>query len=42
MNQSIGQKFPDIELLDQDGQLVKLSQVIAKFPFILSFYPGYW
>ena len=34
MNQSIGQRFPDIELPDQDGQVVKLSQLVGKFPFI--------
>ena len=42
MNQAIGERFPDIELLDHDGQLVKLSQLVGKFPFILSFYRGYW
>jgi hypothetical protein len=42
MNQSIGQRFPDIELPDQDGEAVKLSQLVGKFPFILSFYRGYW
>ncbi len=42
MNQSIGQRFPDIELPDQDGQVVRLSQLIGKFPFIISFYRGYW
>jgi peroxiredoxin len=42
MNQSIGQRFPDIELPDQDGQMVQLSQLVGKFPFILSFYRGYW
>jgi peroxiredoxin len=42
MNQSIGRSFPDVELPDQDGQLVKLSQLVGKFPFIFSFYRGYW
>jgi peroxiredoxin len=42
MNQTIGQRFPDIELPDQDGQGVKLSQLIGKFCVILSFYRGYW
>jgi peroxiredoxin len=42
MNQSIGRRFPDIELLDQDGQMAQLSQLVGKFPFILSFYRGYW
>jgi peroxiredoxin len=42
MNQVIGQKFPDFELPDQDGQPVKLSELIGKFPLILTFYRGYW
>jgi peroxiredoxin len=42
MNQTIGKRFPDIELPDQDGQLVKLSHLVGKFPFILLFYRGYW
>jgi peroxiredoxin len=42
MNQSIGRRFPDIELLDQDSQMVQLSLLVGKFPFILSFYRGYW
>jgi peroxiredoxin len=42
MNLKIGQQFPDIELPDQDGQQVKLSELVGKFPLILSFYRGYW
>ena len=42
MNQTIGKRFPDIELPDQDGQLIRLSQWVGKFPFILSFYRGFW
>lgn len=42
MNLQIGQRFPDFELPDQDGQIVKLSEAVEKFPFILSFYRGYW
>ena len=42
MNLKIGQHFPDIELSDQDGQQVKLSELVGKFPSILSFYRGYW
>jgi peroxiredoxin len=42
MNQTIGQRFPDIELPDQDGQLVRLSQIAGKFPLIVTFYRGYW
>ena len=39
MNLKIGQKFPDIELPDHDGQPVKFSELVGKFPFILSFLP---
>lgn len=42
MNQAIGKRFPDFELPDQEGQLVRLSQIAGKFPLILSFYRGYW
>jgi peroxiredoxin len=42
MKLKIGQKFPDIELPDHEGQAVKLSELVGKFPFILSFYRGYW
>lgn len=42
MNLKIGQKFPDIELPDQESQAVKLSEMVGKFPFILTFYRGYW
>ena len=42
MNQTIGTQFPDFELPDQDGQPVKLSELVGKFPFILTFYRGYW
>ena len=42
MNQKIGARFPDIELPDQNGEVVKLSGLVGKFPFILSFYRGYW
>jgi peroxiredoxin len=42
MNLKIGERFPDIELPDQDGQAVKLSELVGKFPFILTFYRGYW
>ena len=42
MNLKIGQKFPDIELPDQENQSVKLSELVGKFPFILTFYRGYW
>ncbi len=42
MNLTIGQRFPDFELPDQDGQRAKLSDLVGKFPFILSFYRGFW
>lgn len=42
MNQAIGKKFPDLELPDHEGQLVKLSQIAGKFPLIVVFYRGYW
>lgn len=42
MNLSIGQRFPDFELPDQNGEIVKLSELVGKSPFILSFYRGFW
>jgi peroxiredoxin len=42
MNQSIGKRFPDFAMADQDGQLVKLSELAGKFPLIVSFYRGFW
>jgi peroxiredoxin len=42
MNLTVGQKFPDIELADHEGQPAKLSEMVGKFPFILTFYRGYW
>ena len=42
MNQAIGQRFPDIELQNHEGQRVKISQLAGKFPLIVSFYRGYW
>jgi peroxiredoxin len=42
MNLAIGQRFPDIELPDHEAQSVKLSELVGKFPFILTFYRGYW
>jgi len=42
MNQIVGQRFPDVELPDQDGQFVRLSQLAGNFPLIVSFYRGYW
>jgi peroxiredoxin len=42
MNQTIGKRFPDLEMADQDGQVVKLSALAGGFPLILVFYRGYW
>ncbi|MGH7928015.1 MAG: hypothetical protein ACREQV_09490 [Candidatus Binatia bacterium] len=42
MNLTLGQTFPDIELADHEGQPAKLSELVGKFPFILTFYRGYW
>src|ERR1044072_6451752 len=42
MNLKISEHYPDVERPDQDGQPVKLSALVGKFPFILSFYRGYW
>lgn len=42
MNQTVGQGFPDFEMPDQDGQIVRLSQLAGNFPLIVSFYRGYW
>jgi peroxiredoxin len=42
MNQTIGKRFPDLEMADQDGQVVKLSALTGGFPLILVFYRGYW
>lgn len=38
----IGKRFPDLELPDHRGELLKLSDLTKGFPFILSFYRGYW
>lgn len=42
MNKTAGERFPNVELLDQEGQLITLSQIAGKFPLILAFYRGYW
>jgi len=42
MNLKIAARFPDIELPDHENQLVKLSELVGKFPLILTFYRGYW
>jgi peroxiredoxin len=42
MNQSIGKRFPDLEMAADDGRRTKLSEIAANFPLILIFYRGYW
>ncbi len=42
MNQAIGRRFPDLELPNQEGQEVKLSEIAGNFPLIIVFYRGYW
>ncbi|HEY3306733.1 MAG TPA: hypothetical protein VGL70_24695 [Candidatus Binatia bacterium] len=42
MNQSIGKRFPDLEMAADDGRNLKLSEIAANFPLILVFYRGYW
>jgi len=36
---TVGDSAPDFELLDQDGNLVKLSNLLMKGPVVLYFYP---
>jgi len=42
MNQAVGKRFPDLELPDQEGQNIKLSEIAGKFPLVVVFYRGYW
>lgn len=42
MNQAIGKRFPDLELQDHEGQVVRLSEIAGKLPLIIVFYRGYW
>lgn len=37
-----GNKFPDIELPNQDKEVVKLSSIIRGFPTIVVFSRGYY
>lgn len=37
-----GQRFPDIELPNQDEKLTKLSSLIGGFPTIVVFSRGYY
>lgn len=38
----VGKRFPDLELPDHRDQKTTLSELAHGFPFILSFYRGYW
>ncbi|HVQ75341.1 MAG TPA: hypothetical protein VMT79_07365 [Candidatus Binatia bacterium] len=38
----VGKRFPDLELPDHRGEIVRLSALAAGFPLIASFYRGYW
>ncbi len=42
MNQEIGKRFPDLELPDEEGKNVKLSELSGGFPLIVAFYRAYW
>ena len=37
-----GNKFPDIELPNQDGEVVKLSSIMRGFPTAVVFTRGYY
>ena len=37
-----GGRFPDLELPDHRGTVVRLSALAGEYPLILSFYRGYW
>jgi peroxiredoxin len=37
-----GEKFPDIELPNQDGVLTKLSSLMGRFPIAVVFSRGYY
>ena len=41
MNQEIGKRFPDLELPNEEGKKVKLSELAAGFPLIVVFYRGF-
>jgi len=38
----VGGHLPDLELPDHRRAPVKLSELAAGFPLIVSFYRGYW
>ena len=37
-----GEKFPDIELPNQEGTLMKLSSLMGGFPTVVVFSRGYY
>jgi len=37
-----GDKFPDVELPDQDGERTKLSSLMGGFPTVVVFSRGYY
>jgi peroxiredoxin len=37
-----GRRLPDLELLDQDGRLVRLTDLARGFPLVVTFYRGWW
>jgi peroxiredoxin len=37
-----GEKFPDIELPNQNGELTKLSGLMRGFPIVVVFSRGYY
>ena len=37
-----GNRFPDVELLDQVGQQRRLSELAGGDPLLLNFYRGWW
>jgi peroxiredoxin len=37
-----GNKFPNFELPDQDGEILQLSQRMRGWPLIVVFYRGVW
>ena len=39
---SSGDRFPDLELRDHNGNLRRLSQLAGGDPLLLQFYRGYW
>jgi peroxiredoxin len=38
----VGGRFPDLQLPDHRRTPVKLSELAAEYPLIVSFYRGYW